>query len=166
MSALRAQGNAKWIVALAAGLLAIGLVAWGVLVLTSPAVTVTEAVEGPVVQAFYSTGTVQPEREYPIKANAPGTLEAVEVDKGDRVKAGDVLAVVADPALQFQVDKAAAELKERVARADPKLSPVLQEFEAKIEAYSELVDIAKREVERVKGLVERSAGGQADLDLA
>src|SRR5262245_22996907 len=118
MSARRAQGNTRWIAGSFGGTLLLGLLAWGILVWASPAVTVTEAVEGPVVQAFYSTGTVQPEREYPIKANVPGTVEEVKVDKGDRVKAKDVLAVVADPALRYQVDKAAAELKERVARAD------------------------------------------------
>jgi hypothetical protein len=31
-----------------------------------PRVTVSEAVVGPVVEAFYATGTVQPQREYPI----------------------------------------------------------------------------------------------------
>ena len=166
MISRRAQANAKWIPTFAIAIVVLALVAWGIIVLLSPAVTVTEAVEGPVVQAFYSTGTVQPEREYPIKANVPGIVQEVKVDKGDRVKKDDVLAVVADPALQYQVDKAQAELREKLTRADPKLSPVLGEFDAKIQAYSELVEIAKREVERVKGLVERSAAGQSDLDVA
>src|SRR4051812_5018799 len=51
-----------------------------------PVMVVTEAVEGPVVQAFYSTGTIQPEREFPIKSNTAGILTEVKVDKGDHVK--------------------------------------------------------------------------------
>jgi HlyD family secretion protein len=166
MTARRALGNARWIVGSVGGIILAGFAAWLVLLLTSPSVTVTEAVEGPVVQAFYSTGTVQPEREYPIRANAPGTLQDVKVDKGDKVKVKQIVAVVVDPALKFQVDKADAELKEKLARASPGQSPVLQEFDSKIQAYGEMVDISKREVDRIKGLVEGNAGAQADLDTA
>src|SRR3954447_11138286 len=81
--------------------------------LTSTQVVTTTAVEGPVVQAFYSTGTVQPEREFPIKSNVAGILTEVRVDKGDRVKKGDPLAMVADPQLKYAADKARAELIER-----------------------------------------------------
>src|SRR5688572_11689302 len=105
-------------------------------------VTVTEVIEGPVVQAFYSTGTISPEREFPIKAAVEGTLTQVLVDKGDRVKAGQELAVISDPALQFLADKAQAELNEKLKLADEKTSPVLIEFDAKLQATSELLEIA------------------------
>src|SRR5437870_3726161 len=107
-----AQASMRWI-SLSAGTLAtLAAGAWLVLriTITSPLVTVTDAVEGPVVQAFYSTGTIQPEREYPIRSNVAGTLTDVRVDKGSAVKKGDLLAVVTDPLLKFQVDKAHAEL--------------------------------------------------------
>ena len=104
-----------------------------------PHVTVTEVVEGPVVQAFYSTGTIQPEREYPIKSNTAGILTEVRVDKGARVKKGDALAVVTDPALIYTADKAKAELDEKLKRADEKTSPVLQEFDAKINAMNDML---------------------------
>jgi hypothetical protein len=48
---------------------------WLVLRWARPVVTVSEAVEAPVVQAFYSTGTVQPEREYPIRATSPASSQ-------------------------------------------------------------------------------------------
>ncbi len=166
MFALRAPSASRNILIAAGVLLVLGFAIWGIFVLTSPSISVTEAVEGPVVQAFYSTGTIQPEREYPVKANAAGTVTEVRVDKGAHVKKGDVLAVVSDPALQFQVDKAQAELKEKVARADAKRSPVLTSLEAQISAYNDLVTIARREVDRVTGLVQSSAAKQSDLDLA
>ncbi|MDQ3626028.1 MAG: efflux RND transporter periplasmic adaptor subunit, partial [Verrucomicrobiota bacterium] len=131
-----------------------------------PVVTVSEAVEAPVVQAFYSTGTVQPEREYPIKSNGAGIITEVRVDKGDRVRKGDSLAVVADPELRFAADKARAELLERQKRAEPKTSPVLREYEARISASQDILDIAQREEKRVGELVARSAASQTDLDNA
>src|SRR4051812_46217793 len=97
----RAQSAVRWVLiaAVVVALLAAGgLAAFHFM---RPIVVVTEAVEGPVVQAFYSTGTVQPEREYPIKSNVAGTVTEVNVDKGTRVKKGDVLAKVAKPELQF-----------------------------------------------------------------
>src|SRR5436189_4027649 len=122
MKARRAQSPVK-LVAIATALIAVvALGTIAVLRFASPLVTVTDAVEGPVVQAFYSTGTIQPEREYPIRSNVAGTITEVRVDKGSAVKKGDLLAVVTDPALKFQVDKAQAELTEKLARLDPKTS--------------------------------------------
>src|SRR5947209_11892204 len=111
-----------------------------------PAVTVTEVVEGEVVQAFYATGTVQPAHEYPVRSNMAGILAKPEgaaryVDKGDRVKKGDALAVVQDPQTQFLADKARAELEERRRRADEATSPVLQEYTGKIASTVELLGI-------------------------
>src|SRR5689334_3749106 len=101
----RAQSSIKWIVVTVVGIGAI--VGGGMLAmrLASPQVVVTEAVNGPVVQAFYSTGTVQPEREFPIKANVAGTIKSVNVDKGDTVKADQPLALIDDPELAYNVHK-------------------------------------------------------------
>src|SRR3954470_11296000 len=82
----RAQSSAKWVLGAALLIAAVVGGALAYIRLTSAAVVVTEAVEGPVVQAFYSTGTIQPDREFPIKANVAGILTSVLVDKGDRVK--------------------------------------------------------------------------------
>src|SRR5436189_6417492 len=124
MKARRAQSPVK-LVAIATALIAVvALGTIAVLRFASPLVTVTQAVEGPVVQAFYSTGTIQPEREFPIKSNVAGTLTEVKVDKGDRVKAGQALAVVSDQELQFNAHKAAAESEEKQKRADAMRSAV------------------------------------------
>ncbi|HEV2293680.1 MAG TPA: efflux RND transporter periplasmic adaptor subunit [Tepidisphaeraceae bacterium] len=166
MDRRRAQSTAKWIFiaavvtacAVAAGYMALRL--------ARPIVTVSEAVEAPVVQAFYSTGTVQPEREYPVKSNVAGIITEVRVDKGDRVKKGDALAIVSVPELKYAADKARAELIERQKRADPKTSPVLREYEARISAAQDILEIAQREEKRVSQLVARNAASQTDLDKA
>jgi len=131
-----------------------------------PVVTVTEAVEAPVVQAFYATGTILPVREYPIKTNVAGTISDVRVDKGDAVKKGQVLAIISDPDLVFVARQKEAELKEMEQRADEKNSPVLLEYDSKLSAINDQLDIAKREEKRLTGLIGQSAASQTDLDRA
>jgi HlyD family secretion protein len=162
----RAQGSTRWIIT---GVIAVVVgftVVLAILRFSSPLVVVSEAVEGPVVQAFYSTGTVQPEREFPIKANIAGTIKEVQVDKGDAVKKDQPLAVMAEPGLVFAQRQAQAELEEKQKRADAKTSPVLQEYDARISAGGAQLDIAQRELARIKSLIERAAASQTDLDAA
>lgn len=166
MSRRRAQSSAKWVLGAAVLIAAIVGGVFLALRLTSPLVTVTDAVEGPVVQAFYSTGTVQPEREFPIKSNGAGILTEVKVDKGDHVKVGQPLAVVSDPELTFTARKAQAELEEKQQRADPKTSPVIQEYDARIQAMQALLEISQREEARIRSLLEKNAAAQTDLDTA
>jgi len=70
----RAQSTARWVIIGASLTVCLLGAGWLVLRWARPVVTVSEAVEAPVVQAFYSTGTVQPEREYPIKSNTAGVI--------------------------------------------------------------------------------------------
>src|SRR5262249_27309924 len=146
----RAQVSLRWIVSAVVVVAVVGLGGLIALRIARPTVTVTEAVTGPVVQAFYSTGTIQPEREFPIKSNTAGILQQVLVDKGDHVKKGQALAVVSDPALLYTKDKAQAELDEKLKRADDKTSPVLGEFDSKIIAANDMLAIAKREEQRLR----------------
>lgn len=162
----RAQVALRWVVFLALLVPTIGLIGWGLLAYFRPMVTVSEAVEGPVVQAFYSTGTIQPHREYIIRSSVAGTLTQVNVDRGSRVRQGDVLAVVTDPALEFAEARARAELEEKLKLADPKNSPILREFDARIQAVDQLLQIAQRERQRTADLLETGAGSQTDLDRA
>lgn len=164
MERRRAQSPARWIITFA--LLISVIVAGGYLALriARPLVTVTQAVEGPVVQAFYSTGTVEPERQFPIKSNIAGIITKVLVDKGDSVKQGQEIVVVSDPELQFMKEKARAELDARLKLADAKTSPVLRELEARLSATEELLEIANREQARVADLAAKNAASQTDLD--
>ncbi len=166
----RAQATVRWMIALAV-LLAAGLGVYFAYLSLRPVVTVTEVVQGPAVQAFYATGTLQPLREYPIRSNTEGLIEAADpakpyIDKGDHVAKGQPLAVVIDTQLRYLADKAAAMAEERRKRFDEKTSPVLQEFDAKISATSELLDIAKREQARITRLMEGGGASQSDFDRA
>jgi multidrug efflux pump subunit AcrA (membrane-fusion protein) len=162
----RAQTSVHWIwsvillIVVGAALVLLGLR------LMAPKVTVAEVVEGPVVQAFYATGTIQPLRDYPIKTPLAGTITSVRVEKGDRVTASEVLAVVSDPDLAYAASKAKAAYEEKLARADEKSSPVLSAIDARIAATTALLDIAQREEKRIGGLLEKRAASQSDYDNA
>jgi HlyD family secretion protein len=132
----------------------------------TPVVEVAHPVRGPVVQAFYSTGTVEPVRDFAVRTSVEGIVTEMRVDKGSRVKAGDILAVVEDPKLKFAVERARAELAEKAARAEPASSPVLGEFDARIRGTGELVEIAQREQRRMELMVSKQAASQTDLDRA
>jgi multidrug efflux pump subunit AcrA (membrane-fusion protein) len=156
----------RWILVPIA-LLAIAIILWQVVVrVTRPLVTVTTIVEAPVVQAFYATGTLLPEREYPIKANNPGLLTEVLVDKGDHVKKDQPLAIVIEDSVQYRFEQARAERDQQAKLADDKTSPVLQEYDARISATQDLLDIALREQKRIAQIMEQTAGGEAELNRA
>ena len=156
----------RWVVGLAVAVLVISLVLVGVMRLMRPVVTVTRAAEGPVIQAFYATGTITPDREYPIKSNVAGVVVEVRVDKGQRVRKKDVLAVVNNDELPLKLAQAKAELTEKQQRADDKTSPVLREQDAKIAAFTDLLEIARREEKRQTRLLEQGNGSESDLDRA
>lgn len=165
MKPRRAQGYVRWVVLAALLVAAVGG-AYVVFSTMRPTVTVTDLTERRVVQAFYATGTVSPEREYPIRTPTAGLLAEVFVDKGDAVTKGQRLAFVSDPDLEAKGKQAAAELAEKQARADAERSPVIKEFDAKIRFNKEMVEIADREQRRLRGLIESNAGSQTDLDRA
>src|SRR5436190_3854460 len=73
-------------------------VAMAVRAFSLPLVQVTKLTRGPVVQAFYATGTVAPEREFQVRASVAGTLNLeAGIDKGVQVKFGQRLGrVVSD----------------------------------------------------------------------
>src|SRR5579859_2466208 len=101
-------GKLVWVLAASVAFCAgAACIAW----ISRPAVTVTAVVEGPVVQAFYATGTVRPRLEYPISSNVAGIVEKVLVSQGEAVKKDQELAIVVDPGLQYQADKARAGLQ-------------------------------------------------------
>jgi multidrug efflux pump subunit AcrA (membrane-fusion protein) len=122
-------------------------------------------VEGPVVEAFYATGTVSAEHEYSIRSPVAGIIR-LSVDKGSNVKRGQVLAEVDNADLRFAVDQAKAELKRKEALADDATSPMLTELRAKLQATNELLKIALDDEKRVTSLMGHGATSQNDLDVA
>jgi HlyD family secretion protein len=161
----RAQTGVRWVIGAGAVVGTVGL-AVVVLRLLRPDVTVTAVVEGPVVESFYATGTVQPVTEYPIRTGTAGLLTEVRVDKGDHVVKGQPLAVVSDPQLQLALDKANAQLVEAQQRADDRNSPVLMEFDSKMQAMGAMLDNATREEQSLNESLTKGASSRVDRDRA
>lgn len=132
-----------------------------------PAVQVTRALEGPVVQAFYATGTIVPEREYSVRSNIAGIL-ALEpgIDKGVAIRKDQLIARVVSDDLEQKFKQAQAELKEKQARADETKSPVLEEFDKRIDAYQQILALAKRELARLTELSEQNVVKTLEIERA
>jgi HlyD family secretion protein len=77
------------------------------------AVDVAIAASAPLESIREYTGTTQPVREVAIRAQAEGQLRVLNVDVGDRVKQGQVLAQIDDSLLDAQTAEAQAELASR-----------------------------------------------------
>ena len=101
------------------GLLGLGLAAAMVFVvmrsgpLAPTRVTVVQAAEGRLTPALFGIGTVEARRSYLIGPTVAGRVQAVAVDVGDRVQAGQLLAEM-DP---VDLDERMAALDASVARA-------------------------------------------------
>jgi len=129
-------------------------------------VTVTEAVEGPVVEAFYATGTLQPDREYPIKSNVEGILTEMPVDKGDAVKKNQKIAFVQVNEYVMRFAQAQADLQLAQQRAKDETSPVLAEFDAKLKAAVQQLELAQDELKQLEAMRADNASTPMEIDRA
>lgn len=77
-------------------LLAVGLVALVTWRMLPPRVAVVHAHRGVAIEAVYATGTVEPSIMLPIAARLTARLVELDVDEGERVRAGQQLARLED----------------------------------------------------------------------
>jgi len=95
------------------------------------------------------TGTLHPRSEFIVAPKVGGRLERLFVDIGDRVKRGQLIALLEDDEYLQQVDQAQAELE--VAKA-------------KIEETRSNLGIAEREFNRAKALREKKIASQSEFE--
>ena len=115
----------------------------------APVVTVTPAVRSKANMELSLPGSTTALVEAPIYARASGYVSKRFVDIGDRVKAGQLLAIIDAPDLDQQIDQARASLKQSES--------VVQQ----VEAQAELASVTW---ERYKVLVERGVLSKQDGD--
>jgi multidrug efflux pump subunit AcrA (membrane-fusion protein) len=140
---------------------------WAFRTFSLPQVQVTRLTSGPVVQAFYATGTVVPEREYPVHSNVAGILFLEPgIDKGVAVAKDQLLARVVSDDLEKKLKQAQAELKEKQLRADAKDSPVIREYDKREIALNEILEIGQRELKRLLKLAESDNARIVEIDRA
>jgi len=97
------------------------------------------------------TGSLVPESQFVVAPKAAGWIKDLLVDIGDSVRRNDVIAVLNDEEFRRQVEQAGAELQ--VAKANA-------------ENPAAVLDLARREYERVMALREKQIASAAELDAA
>lgn len=127
-----------------------------------PTVTVER---GPVIKAFYATGTVRPDREYVLKAKVAGKLTDLAVRENSPVQKGQLLARIDERQRAADVAKISAELREAQAQAAAD-APQRLEVLARIKEAREQFAIADRILKRTESLIEKNAVNPTDLDAA
>ena len=101
----------KWLLLLL--LVAAAAIGWGVLrKSTPPRVPFARVKRQTLVSTLPTNGKVEPFEWQAIHADMAGVLSALEVHEGQRVVKGQTVAVIADPALQGDIEAAEARLSE------------------------------------------------------
>jgi RND family efflux transporter MFP subunit len=157
------------------GLLGVGLlgwVAWRMVDATATRTEVkrqTEATVAPVsiaavtrrnmVERAILTGVIRPQNEVDIFTKVPGRVEEVRAKVGDRVKEGEVLAVIEHREISLQSEQAQAQLQAALAA----LEGAKVGFEAATAAYKRYEalrnNIAQADFERVESAYRQARAG-------
>ena len=111
-----------------------------------PTVAVVRAVTDDISQVLTLAAEFRPFQEIEVHAKVAGYLKAIYVDVGDRVKAGQLLAVLEIPELQDQLrqdDAAVRQSGEEIRRAQADLERAESSHEAAHLASTRLASVAK-----------------------
>jgi len=106
--------------------------------------------------------------EVRLSAELSGRLKKVNVEEGDRVKRGEILAELENADYRARVESAEAELAQREAElrrtVNGSRTEERREAEAAKHAAKAVLDNAKTEAERRRGLAERSVISRDEAD--
>jgi len=114
--------NKKWIKRIIAIIAVIALLVWGYFVyrrFRAPKATananymVARAQIGDIELNISASGTVVAAASREVAVLMNGTVEKLEVEEGDRVQEGDVIAVIDDDSLQQEIEKIESNLKQQ-----------------------------------------------------
>lgn len=83
-----------------------------------PRVRFVSAKPGPETRSLLLIGEARPYASVTLYSKVSGFLREIRVDKGDKVSAGDILAVVSSPELDRQYDAAVADARNKRADAE------------------------------------------------
>jgi HlyD family secretion protein len=126
-------------------------------------VIATPVVRGKAVDAVYGTGTVEAKDRVQLKAKSSGSIAEIFVREGDRVKKGDLVARIDNPAVTFELKRGKVDLSAASAQAGAG-APQVAVLRGQEKAIKAELDAAKLERERLEKL--GSAGTRAELDRA
>jgi len=144
-------------------ILLVGVIALSILVVTScnrsgaqvsqpatevPTVAVVKATLGDLSSSMLLTAEFEPFQEVDVMAKVSGYIRQINVDIGDRVRQGQVLAALEIPEMQDDLTRAAAAIQETtadLAAARDELQRAQSAHDMAHLSYSRILDVSKRE---------------------
>ena len=118
-----------------------------------------------VVRAIYGSGYVKSKRQVLIRAGVSGYIKKVFVEEGDRVKKGQLIAVIESRGLENRI----ASLEKRIELLRERLRPesdFLKALEGRIRMAKENLEKARKRYERRKELYEKGVIPRENLEEA
>jgi HlyD family secretion protein len=133
------------------------------------AVTAQTVSKGHVEQTItaMSSGTVKPKLDSMIAGGTVGTVVAIPVKEGDRVKQGDVLVELNHAELDAQVALAEANVRVGQSRLEQaKIAATIYEeiAQTRVSQAEAQLELAKLDFDRIKSLSDKKAVSQSDFD--
>ena len=159
----------KWWLALL--IVAAAVVGWGVLRRSAPPkISFTRVKRTTLVSTLPTNGKVEPFEWQAIRAERAGILSRVNVRDGEAVSKDQVIASIADPTLQAELQAGEA----RVAEAKANLSALegggkpaeLADIESSLKQAQLQLQQEKKEADALRRLVEKQAATAAEADAA
>ena len=112
----------------------------------APTVAAAKVLRADLTRALAVTAEFRPYQEIEVHAKVAGYVKRIYVDVGDRVKAGQLIAILEIPELQDEVQTAEASVsksQEEIRRAQADLERAQSAHEVAHVAYSRLADVSK-----------------------
>ena len=144
---------------------------------TAVPVETVHVAPGGIVRTSTQIGTVQPFKEADLYAKISGYLKELHVDYGTRVKEGQLLAVIDDPEVVKDAEKAAADVdqaKAAVVQAEAFIesskadrdaaASAVEQSEAEVDRYVSMRSYHEKKFARYKELVKSNAIPQQIAD--
>ena len=122
-------------------------------------VSASKPFKGSVTRYVTLPGFIKPLQQATLYAKTPGYLKKISVDKGDTVKAGDVIAELEAPEVEAELGKSEAEL----ASKQPRFQFAKQEFDRLTKAQKTSPDLVLPQmIEKAKSELD---GAKAEFDV-
>jgi len=118
-----------------------------------------------LTEAVYASGTIYPENEYKVFANADGVLLERLVNEGDSVRKGQLLFTV-EAVAQSAREQAAANIYRQSEANLGTNSPVLAELEAQVRTARTRLENDSTNFVRFRDLYEQNATSKAEVERA
>jgi HlyD family secretion protein len=119
-------------------------------------VAIEKAIKRTIIETVNASGKVYPEVEVKVSPDISGQITELNVEEGDTVKKGQVLARIYADIYSLQRDEAASRVNQSVATVD--------NSKANLESLKSNLDLAKQNYDRNKTLFDQKVISKSELD--